>query len=354
MADGFNRIFVLYPRGAQTGGPEALHQIVDALRRQGHDASLVPLKSTAGVPRASAYERYDAPESELIDDPANAVIVPEGMLEHLPQVRRAQRICWWLSIDNSAPFLPRQEARDRRFTRSIGAPHADWSPNAASFTYRRMVARRPWRSLLESSLHLAQSAYARAYLLSSLGVSAAVVSDYLPLERPAPGALAPAGTRGRSIAYNPRKAPWVPELLGPRISDVDWRPLAGLTSTGVADLLSRTAVYFDPGFHPGRDRMPREAAVHGAVTVVARRGSGAFWDDVPIPWEHKVSPGPAFLEDTAATLTGVFEAPEASVAAQQGYRDWIADDRARFDLELERVFTGQRWEDDTPLLPPPA
>ena len=33
--------------------------------------------------------------------------------------------------------------------------------------------------------------------------------------------------------------------------------------------------------------MPREAALAGAITLVSRRGSGANWQDVPLPWDHK-------------------------------------------------------------------
>ena len=67
--------------------------------------------------------------------------------------------------------------------------------------------------------------------------------------------------------------------------------VVGMTRSEVVSTLQGCGIYLDLGHHPGKDRMPREAALSGALTVVARRGSGAFFADVPVPWEHKITPG---------------------------------------------------------------
>lgn len=349
MTGVFNRIMVLYPRGLNTGGPEALHQLVDELRRQGQDATLVPLRETAAIARVAAFAEYDAPETDQIDDsPGNAVIAPEGVLDRLRDVRRAQRVCWWLSIDSSAPFFPRQETKDRRFTDALGVRHVGWSPNIASAAYRRIAAHRPRRALLDSALHLTQSAYARAYLQTHLGISGTMVTDYIPRGVIDVVARKPLAERGHTVAFNPKKASWAPSLIGASLPGIQWRPLVGLDRRGVAELLADTTAYFDPGYHPGRDRMPREAALLGGVTLLARRGAGAYWEDSPIPWEHKVSPGSGFLEGARRALTAVVEDPGAAAFAQTEYREWIDLDRARFSREVGRSFVRGRWEDDSP------
>ena len=38
------RVFVHYPAGVRSGGPEALHQLCEALTTAGVEASLVPLR----------------------------------------------------------------------------------------------------------------------------------------------------------------------------------------------------------------------------------------------------------------------------------------------------------------------
>jgi len=42
-------------------------------------------------------------------------------------------------------------------------------------------------------------------------------------------------------------------------------------------------LYVDFGKHPGKDRMPREAAVHGCCIITGRRGAAGNPFDIPIP-----------------------------------------------------------------------
>ncbi|SDQ79678.1 hypothetical protein [Microbacterium sp. cf332] len=346
----YERIFVLYPRGQRTGGPEALHQLVDSLRRQGADASLVPLESTRHAPRVDAYEHYDAPEAAIVDRPESLVIAPESAVHRLSALNHAGTACWWLSIDYSVPFYSRQEYADRAFARRIGVAHRAWEPNRLASTYRHLLARTFRRRELRPMHHLAQSEYARSFLRIEADVDAALVSDYIP-RAIIDAELSTATERRRAVAFNPKKASWVPDLLGPHLADVEWIPLTGMTPEGVAHALHSSAAYFDPGFHPGRDRMPREAALLGAVSVLARRGAGAFWADTPLPWQHKVAVTDVFAADAAAALETVLAAPAQAAAEQAQYRRWIDGDRERFDSEVAGVLLDGRWADDTPILP---
>lgn len=350
MTAQFEKIFVAYPRGVRTGGPEALHQLVDELRTQGEDAFLVPLAPTRDATRVAEFEVYDAPEAEFEDRPGNAFIVPETGLRHLWSVKHAQTIIWWLSYDYGTPFLLRQEAADRRFKRMLGIRHEPWAGSFAATTLRRALVAAPYDGVMRRSLHLAQSYYARAALHSSAGILATIVSDFIPRSEAA--GVPQAGDRGRTVAFNPAKAPWVPELLGPRLPDVEWRALAGLSRSGVEDMLGGTAVYFDPGYHPGRDRMPREAARFGGVTIVARRGAGAYWDDVPIADDYKVAATSDFVERAATAIGRALDDPAAAREAQQSYRRWIDGDRDRFRAEITRGFIEGRWWDDGPTTVP--
>lgn len=349
MSGQFDRVFVLYPRGASTGGPEALHQLVDALRSLGQDATLVPFSQTRNRTRSASYQRYDAPESALIDDrPGNAVIAPESALDRLRSVRRATRICWWLSVDYALPFFARQERADRHFVRKLGAQHSRWSPTLASAIYSRAGSLTPRTELFRESLHIAQSAYARAYLQTHVGLASSVVSDYIARDGVDP-IVAPV-SRGRSIAYNPKRSGWVPQVLSDLLPDIQWRPIENMDSAGVRAALSQTTVYFDPGFHPGRDRLPREAALAGAVTVPAFRGSACYWEDMPLPWEHKVSVSDDFPREAQRIIGSVLLEPEAAVQRQQSYLSWVKNDSVRFREEVRRVFVDGRWGDDSPVV----
>jgi hypothetical protein len=98
--------------------------------------------------------------------------------------------------------------------------------------------------------------------------------------------------------------------------------------------------------------MPREAAMSGTPVVVARRGAGAYWEDVPIGAEFKVSAGRNFVEDASSRLLRVLDDVEGAATRQEGYRRWIARDRERFAREVGRAFSDGEWEDDMPVYPP--
>lgn len=352
MSAVFDQVFVLYPRGLQTGGPEALHQLVHQLRSDGQSAFLVPIEGTADRPRAEQFRKYDAPEAPLLDRPGNAVVAPETALTSLRGIRNAQPVCWWLSVDNSMPFIIEQERRDREFANLQNIRHKRWAPSMRILLERRVVARYNYARLFSRAFHIAQSVYARAFLQTHLGICAAIVSDYIPrvdsdLQDDETGSFG----RSHSIAYNPAKAPWIPSLLRPHMPDVTWSPLAGLDRSGVVRLLRESGAYFDPGFHPGRDRMPREAAMLHTPVVVARRGAAAYWDDVPVGAEFKVSAGREFVSDASSRLLSILNDPDGAAERQAGYRQWIGNDQERFAREVRRAFRDGRWEDDMPVLP---
>jgi len=50
----------------------------------------------------------------------------------------------------------------------------------------------------------------------------------------------------------------------------------------VSDALRQTSVYIDFGHHPGKDRVPREAAVSGNIVFVHSKGAGCHFLDYPL------------------------------------------------------------------------
>lgn len=344
MAAAFNKIFVIYPRGVRTGGPEALHQLVSTLRGLGQDAFLVPRPGTETAERVEAYSRYDAPEVTSIEDTVgNAVVTSEYVMNYLGRVKHATRFCWWLSIDNSPVF------RDAR--KALGLWESEKERRIQQTKFRSLAQIRSVRSafrgeslLLRNVNHLTQSQYAWSYLYSRLDILSTMVSDFTPLATVQSVDKVPSSERGTTIAYNPKKAARITELLKEELPEAEYVPLTGMSSLEVAETLASSAIYLDLGYHPGKDRMPREAAMCGAVSLVARRGSGAFHADVPIPWEHKVSPNGNILNNAKEAIQRVFSEPEAHWAMQSAYRSQIEHEQETFVREVEAAFVKGQLE----------
>lgn len=328
----FRRVFVYYPRGVQTGGPEALHQLVATLRSMEQEAFLVPLPGTAHVPRHPAYDHYGCPEvAEPEDIEDCAIVVPEAAYGVLNRVRHAAKFCWWLSIDFSQHFFserqlivlpPKRGVNDlkrikHRFLKLI------WDIRRRFIDYSKVI-------------HLSQSQYASSFLSTRLGVSSRILSDFTPLSE---FQLNQSDhiDRGRTVTYNYAKGGHWVELVAMECNDIDFVPIRGMSRSQVISALSSSSIYLDMGHHPGKDRLPREAALAGAVTVVAIRGAGAFWDDVPVPAEHKVSMAKP-VENAVLAVRSILDDLPGARAKQSQYVDRIVAERDRFQAETAAIF----------------
>ncbi|WP_156758977.1 hypothetical protein [Microbacterium karelineae] len=329
--------YVYYPRGLATGGPEALHQLVDSLRRQGHEAYLVPIPGTEGAPRAERYAHYDAPEAPAVDDARGSdVVVPETQALLLKGLRRARGFVWWLSIDYAPRFVIERDAVSAlplERTRTTRAPLLQ--VRAVKRAFRGVVTGED--RILAGAGHLAQSHYAWSHVFAHLGRAGSILSDYTPIT---PLAEREVSTEGRipRIAYNPAKSRPLMAEFARRWPGIELLPLQNMTGDEVATALRTSLVYLDLGAHPGKDRMPREAAAMGSVVLVANRGAAANGVDVPIPRGHKVDVLPDVVANAKRALDAVFADPSAALAAQAHYRARIAHERAVFDDEVAAIF----------------
>lgn len=326
-------IQVLYPRGIRSGGPQALHQLVHTARGLGYEATLVATPASRTLERVPEFGHYDAPESsEIVDDPSNVVVSYETNFRPLHRLRRSTRVVWWLSVDNS----PAYSAATMWNRRNMLARDA---ARSARLWWRDLPDRRIYRRLITQSdpptLHAAQSAYARTVISRVLGKTPFMLTDYTePLGRQ------PSVTEKRGvIAYYPARCGREIAAIKHARPDYLFTPIENLSPTQVQETLSRAQVYLDLGHHPGKDRLPREAALAGAVVITSRSGSAAFQEDVPIPEAHKIDlkgHWGDFVEPTTRVLDQVLAHPSDAVAEQDFYRKQIRGEGARFVAEVQQ------------------
>lgn len=329
------RVLVPYPRGTQSGGPEALHQLVDSLRRLGGDAWLWPWPESRDNSRVADYERYDAPETtELLDGNDTAVVLPETSLGLAGLWQKATVACWWLSIDFSPYFEVRRQRENHRLD---GAPPSMALLRAIVGSRRRVFRDRPQ---LARMTHLTQSRYAYDYIRSALRVTPTMLGDYIPDVHRLHGMK----EDSVSIAFNPVKGGnLTAEIRSLSDPSLTWLPIQGLSREGVGLLLDRATVYLETGHQPGKDRLPREAAAHGCVLLMLRKGAGGNHEDCPLPEEYKIIPGRTAARRFATELASVLADADHHRALQQPYLDMVLSDQAAFDRAVGGIFLeGQR------------
>lgn len=313
------KVHVLCPASSVTGGPEALHQFVDAGQRLGFDMAMRYLPDDDPDPTPGVFRIYrPRVVREVVDAPDSVVVVPETGPQLLLELRHARRVLWWLSVEH---FQSRAEAQR-------GAGLTGTSPLDFVFDPAQRV------------VHWAQSEYARQWV-AQRGASARLLTDYVRDEILDRARALRDGPREDIIAYNPKKGLAFTQALM-QVAPPSWRwvPIQNMSPAEVAQLLATAKVYIDFGPHPGRDRIPREAALCGAVVITNTQGSAGNMVDVPIPAASK------FDERQPATVPQVLRriaqalADHGRLAAELlPYRQWIERQRQAFDDEVFTVLS---------------
>lgn len=300
------RVDILCPAGSISGGPEALHQFCGALRDRGVDAAMVYYGGT-GVSRVPPQYTYcrAAVRNKAADDPETVIVVPEVATSLIWRFPAARKVIWWLSVDN---YFKWQHL----------------NPGPSVLTPRQDV------------MHLCQSHYASEFLVRAGASPVLMVSDYLT---PGSFPLGAAGGRVPAIAYNPRRSSDMQQQLLAAPGGRAWVALEGLDKPSLAQLLRQVRLYVDFGQHPGRDRLPREAAASGAVIITGRRGAAGFDNDLPLPVRFRLDEGdPGFQPRALALIDSLLASDTHFLQAwedQRSYRAWIDSNAAAFAAEVD-------------------
>ena len=117
--------------------------------------------------------------------------------------------------------------------------------------------------------------------------------------------------------------------------------LAGMGREQLRDTLLDARLFVDFGHHPGKDRVPREAALCGAIPVVRRVGAACFPEDVPLP-EALLPATPLFLDGDALAghLRAILHEADHWQAVLEEYRALIRQEKAVFEQEIRALIGG--------------
>lgn len=234
-------IAVVCPAGAVTGGPEALHQLVDMVNHEepGFGAICYAPFDTPHE-KNSAYEMYNTPIILKQDIPKNALVV---LPEIIPQcVNEFTQKCalWWLSVDN----------------------YLDTGENDRNKIF----------------MHLAQSVHAQKHIDSTYAIKSRMLTDYINGRFLTPDNV----ERRPRVMVNPAKGQEFIDEFKTKNPDLEVFGMRYQPQHEVHQELQQSEIYIDFGHHPGRDRFPREAALCGAIVLSTRMGSATNYMDMSL------------------------------------------------------------------------
>ncbi|RZM22737.1 MAG: hypothetical protein EOO88_28490, partial [Pedobacter sp.] len=133
--------------------------------------------------------------------------------------------------------------------------------------------------------HIAHSHFSKDHLIS-LGIQpVAKISDYMNsvfFSR-----IDSSISKEDLVIYNPKKNGQYLDAVIQLAANIRFIPLIDMTPQEVAGWMNKSKLYIDFGYHPGQERMPREAILTNCCVITGSQGSAKYDEDVPLPAGYK-------------------------------------------------------------------
>jgi hypothetical protein len=316
-------LIVICPGGNATGGVELLHQLVDAARKVGHPAFICyyPFGKKFSIPEP--YKKYDCPTMEYSDvrDIASDIVLPEVYHYLTKRFSKSRIYLWWLSVDNYLNSLEYSYAWSNRFL-----PWYAW---------------RIQKSPKSLAGHLYQSEYARQFI-EGFGIQSGVgLSDYINQEYLQHSEDVNPALKKNIVAYNPAKGFEQLESIIQLANSVEFVPIKNMTRDEVVGLLKSAKIYIDFGNHPGKDRIPREAAIMGCCILTNKRGSANNLLDIRIPEQYKFDDMTSgYQQKVVNMMSDIFGNYANHRIVFDTYREVIRNEKALFEESVKKFLKG--------------
>lgn len=319
MRSRYETIYVICPGSLKTGGTEVSHQLAYLLNEAGADARIAYFVLEEGSDNPLCHPEFthyvgdrivmldDIPDKEGI-----AVVIPESYPEIISIFEHAQMYLWWLSFNNF--------------------PKSMYEPDKLLLIYKLMSIRKV--------KHLVQSEYAKDCIIRE-GIKQediSFLSDYLNDYYLETTPEISSRSRQDLVLYNPLKGFEYVEQLIIAAPDIQFMPIMKMTNAQVIDLMHRSKVYIDFGSHPGKDRIPREAAMCGLCVITGRKGSAAYYEDVPLDDRYKICEKETPISEVVEVIRRCLTHYDEETHNFDAYREKIRGEKNIFIDEIKENF----------------
>lgn len=320
-----SKVYVLCPANIATGGPELLHQLVYNLRNNLKiEAFMVYMDSRNDNPVHKEYEFYNNVYTDKIDDITDNIIITPEVNEYIKFVKsfdKIQKVLWWLSVDNYYNSFKGLKKKINKFCIKRNFSNHNFFD----------------KTLKNFNSHFVQSFYAEEHLRNK-GISNIIyLSDFLNhnfLQNEVDFLK-----KKNIVAYNPKKGfEFTKLLIKFSNKNLDFVPIENMTRQEVIDLLKKSKVYIDFGFHPGKDRIPREAAILKCCVITGKRGSANNNQDILIPDEYKFSDEKKNINDILVKIEECINEYEIKILDFVSYIEKIKREEDLFKKNVREIF----------------
>jgi hypothetical protein len=299
-----NKVIIVSPY-FETGGPEALHQLCDAINNNGGEAYIWYYGEKYDKPHP-AYAHYNIKLTDkLIDKVEYSIVFPESEGKMVPLIKNAQIYFWWLSANNEVLINNDFEYYGNSFQ----------NPNIT---------------------HLYQSHWALYYLWSKEAIKYLPLFDFINdnyLTQSRNSNL----IKENIVCFNPKKGYEYTSQIINSLPQIEFIPLINMSRDQIIDTLKKSKIYIDFGYHPGKDRFPREAALMNNIIISKFDGSAMFYNDMPIdPLKYKFNGSD--IHKICAQIVNSIDNYNSSINDFLRYKNIILNQKEEFTNQVKQIF----------------
>jgi len=301
------KIYICCSAGNATGGPEALHQLAYHLNQLGFNAMMYYYQTPDSV--GMVHENYKKFNIPYITKPENdgkhVMIMPETYL--FPIFKRKVNY-----YKTQKPGV--NDAKPKGLLAKIK------TRKQASFA----------RIKERGVLNIAHSYYSLVHLKENGIEPIGQISDYMNdvfFEL-----AAHEEKKENGIIYNPKKNDEFLEEIIQLTSDLNWKP------SEVGNWMNRAKLYVDFGYHPGKERMPREACIMRCCMIVGKSGSAAYQPDMPIPEKYRFEKERGQIPDIIEQIRACIGDYDQLINDFRPYREALYQEKKVFIEAIKKVF----------------
>ncbi|MGZ3767482.1 MAG: hypothetical protein ACXVA2_22650 [Mucilaginibacter sp.] len=324
-----SKIYIFCPAGYATGGPEALHQLGYYLNTLGFNAFMYYYQGHDNKTLVhDNYKKYNVPHvSELENNREHVLIIPETHLSPVfdRKFRRIRKAIWWLSVTNYHIILNDTINRSKR---------------KKLYKLRKILGllNIPTIDRLNEKdvQHIGHSHFSIMHLKENSIEPAGQISDYM--NATFFGFSDANIVKEDIIVYNPTKNGKFLEKIIAASPDLNWKPLQGMTLAEVAHWMNHAKLYIDFGYHPGKERMPREACIMRCCMIIGKTGSAAYAEDMPIPDKYRFEKNDDQVQDIILMINDCLENYHKLIDDFEPYRHALYQEEERFIRDIGKVF----------------
>lgn len=325
------KIYILCPANLSTGGPEELHQLGSQLNKIGKKAFMLYDQYDAdknNSPVHDNYKKYNVPFCcEIENSKENIVIFPETSTYKLwdKEFSETQKIVWWLSV---VFYLRTLENTKQRFEKKKFYFIKKFFRNYPIPTIKKLQN--------PNIYHIAHSYYSLDFLkkndISVIGQISGYMDELFHLDNNW------RSEKQNIIIYNAVKNGEFLKKIRDKTPHLNWIGLQDMTLEEIVKWMMKAKVYIDFGFHPGREKMPREAVLLNCCLIAGKQGSAKYKEDMPISEEYHFEDTEENIPQIVAKIEACLHNFDEKIKDFETYKALISNEKKLFEESVNFVF----------------